>query len=119
MKQSSKLYLKAKDSSKINELEKQNAELQKKVDDLSPKAEAKLTDDTTKPGEDKSGGSQKGQPASKDAKAADKAETKSGGKVADKSADKSTDKSAAKADAPKKAEAKKDAAKPAPDKKKG
>ena len=106
---------KAKDSSKITELEEQNAELQKKVDDLSPKAEAKLTDDATKPGEAKSGGSQKGQPASKDAKAADKAETKSGGKVADKSADKP----AAKADAPKKAEAKKDEAKPAPDNKKG
>jgi hypothetical protein len=86
---------KAQDSAKISELEKQNADLQKKVDELTPKEEAKLTGDDKKA----------------DAKAGDP------GKAAAKP--KEAAPAAKPAASAKNADAKKEPAKPTDDKKKG
>ncbi len=89
------LESKAQDAAKITELEKQNVDLQKKVDELTPKEEAKLTGDDKKA----------------DTKASDAGKATAKPKEAASAA-----KPAASAQ---KADAKKEPAKPTDDKKKG
>jgi predicted nuclease with TOPRIM domain len=70
----------AQDSAKISELEKQNAALQKKVDELTPKEEVKLTGDEknveAKAGDTGKAAAKAKEPAAKPAQNAQKADAK-------------------------------------------
>ena len=80
---------KSKDNAKISDLEKQNTELQKKVDDLSPKDEA--PGDADKAAAEKAAGADPAKDSKKDPKAAEKP----AGKPASQSAAKETKKDSA------------------------